>query len=154
MYQVSRSLPLRKQATHKSTVLSSAFSWLRSLFSQNLLTKENIPTGLIPVVSPRPSCPASFCPQPNTVPETDKAKVWAPPAVTWTRGTPDRAATGVGDGTTEVSGRVMRPSCPRALLPQVNACLSESNMYREQYKYFHCCISNNSRLNLVRWLDL
>ena len=44
----------------------------------------------LPVLSPSPSCPQSFLPQPNTPPDTERAKLCSPPAETWTRGSADR----------------------------------------------------------------
>lgn len=51
----------------------------------------------IPVVSPRPSCPQSFLPQPNTPPETDRMKLCSPPAATWTTGISDTHRSRWGD---------------------------------------------------------
>lgn len=45
---------------------------------------------VLPVVSPSPSCPQSFPPQPNTPPETERAKLCSPSAAIWTRGIADR----------------------------------------------------------------
>lgn len=53
-------------------------------------------TILIPRSSLSPSCPELFFPQPNTAPERDRAKLWAPPAATWAKGIPSRDLTRCG----------------------------------------------------------
>lgn len=68
-------------------------------------------------MSPSPSCPRLFPPQPNTPPETERAKLWSPPAATWTRGSADRERRCWGES--ERRPLLPRPSWPLESRPHV-----------------------------------
>lgn len=89
---------------HRSSICLNKYKITRALF-------------ILPVLSPSPSCPQSFLPQPNTPPDTEVAKLCSPPAAIWTRGIADRDRRCWGE--LAPSFLLPRPSWPLESWPHV-----------------------------------
>ncbi len=79
---------------------------------------------VLPCSSLRPSCPALFFPQPNTAPDSDRAKLWSPPALIWASGIPLRDLSGWGDRV--LGSPFPKPSWPLEFSPHTNSWPSET----------------------------
>ena len=108
----------------------------------------------LPVLSPSPSCPQSFLPQPNTPPDTERAKLCSPPAETWTRGSADRDRRCWGE--LAPSFLFPRPSWPLESWPHVYTWPSEENhhdLWAAEGRLQHYSIQYCSLLTAFPWTD-
>lgn len=107
---------------------------LSSTKKEGLNYKPNpLPGALFPL---RASCPALLLPQPNEVPESDRAKLWAPPAATCASGIPSRDLTLCG--LAWEGNSFPRPSCPWLFFPHENTWPSAKAKRRNSELQTYC----------------